>query len=103
MNRVHLRRRTAAGAVLLALATALATALVLGVRGSGDPAPLRARAAPPPTPTPRPAQLPGGGRHIFPGRRVVAFYGNPADDQLGVLGIGSPARAARRLLRQALA
>jgi hypothetical protein len=100
MNRVHLRRRAAAGAVLLALATAL----VLGVRGCGDPAPLRARAAPTPTPRPAPpAQLPGGGRHIFPGRRVVAFYGNPADDQLGVLGIGSPRRAARRLLRQARA
>lgn len=45
--------------------------------------------------------LPRGGRRIFPAFRVVAFYGAPQDDQLGELGIGTPARAARRLLRQA--
>ena len=28
-------------------------------------------------PRPAPPQLPGGGRRIFPDRRVVAFYGNP--------------------------
>jgi hypothetical protein len=50
---------------------------------------------------PRPAQLPGGGRRLFPDRRVVAFYGNPRDDELGALGIGTPAQAARRLVRQA--
>jgi hypothetical protein len=43
------------------------------------------------------AQLPGGGRRIFPDRRVVAFYGAPQSDRLGVLGIGSPQRAAARL------
>jgi hypothetical protein len=32
---------------------------------------------------------------------VVAYYGAPQDDELGVLGIGSPRRAARRLERQA--
>ena len=32
---------------------------------------------------------------------MVAFYGAPQDRELGVLGIGSPARAARRLERQA--
>lgn len=53
--------------------------------------------------TPTPAQLPGGGRIIFhaPKRRVVAFYGNPQDDALGVLGIGTPAQAARKLQRVA--
>lgn len=45
------------------------------------------------------AVLPGGGRAILPGRRVVAFYGAPQDDELGVLGQGSPDRAARRLRR----
>jgi hypothetical protein len=45
--------------------------------------------------------LPRGGRRIFPDFRVVAFYGAPQDPQLGELGIGTPARAARRLLRQA--
>jgi hypothetical protein len=38
---------------------------------------------------------------LFPDRRIVAFYGNPRDRQLGALGIGTPAYAARRLVRQA--
>jgi hypothetical protein len=49
----------------------------------------------------RPATLPGGGRSIFPERRVVAYYGAPQDRELGALGIGPPARVARRLKRQA--
>ncbi len=32
---------------------------------------------------------------IFPAFRVVAFYGAPQDAQLGELGIGTPAHAAR--------
>jgi hypothetical protein len=48
-----------------------------------------------------PAKLPGGGRSIFPERRVVAFYGAPQARELGTLGIGSPQDAARRLKRQA--
>ena len=31
----------------------------------------------------------------------MAFYGAPQDDELGALGIGTPAQAARRLERQA--
>ena len=50
---------------------------------------------------PQRPELPGGGRRILPGRRVVAFYGHPADRALGILGIGKPRTAARRLLRQA--
>jgi hypothetical protein len=50
---------------------------------------------------PKPKQLPGGGRRLFPDRRVVAFYGNPRDDELGALGIGTPAQAARKLIKQA--
>ncbi len=46
-------------------------------------------------------ELPGGGRRLFPDKRIVAFYGNPRDDELGVLGIGSPAQAAKKLVRQA--
>ncbi len=49
------------------------------------------------------AQLPGGGRTILPGRRVVAFFGAPGAEALGALGIGSPAQAGRRLLEQARA
>ena len=45
--------------------------------------------------------LPRGGRRIFPAFRVVAYYGAPQDPGLGELGIGTPAHAARKLLRQA--
>lgn len=45
--------------------------------------------------------LPGGGTRIFPGRRVVAFYGTSGTAALGTLGKGSPAQAARRLVKQA--
>jgi hypothetical protein len=31
-------------------------------------------------------QLPGGGHVLFPGRRLIAIYGHPGDDNLGVLG-----------------
>jgi hypothetical protein len=31
-------------------------------------------------------ELPGGGQVMFPGRRLVALYGHPGDDNLGVLG-----------------
>jgi len=51
----------------------------------------------------KPAELPRGGRSILPENRVVAFYGAPQDEELGVLGIGSPAKAGRRLERQAKA
>ena len=48
-------------------------------------------------------ELPRGGRRIFPGFQVVAFYGAPQDRELGALGVGSPRVAGRRLLRQARA
>ena len=62
--------------------------------GSGSERP-RAQAAP--------AELPRGGRRIFPEHRVVALYGAPQSDELGALGIGTPDAAGRRLLRQARA
>jgi hypothetical protein len=46
-------------------------------------------------------ELPGGGAEIFDDRRVVAFYGAPQSQQLGVLGIGSARKAGRRLERMA--
>lgn len=49
----------------------------------------------------KPAELPRGGRRIFPDFRVVAFYGAPQDEQLGALGIGTPTAAGRRLERVA--
>ena len=70
--------------------------VLLGSRGCGGGAdagaPARADAERASRPPQRPSspELPGGGRQIFPSRRIVAFYGNPADDELGELGIGSP-------------
>ncbi|HEY3020496.1 MAG TPA: hypothetical protein VGJ32_09905 [Solirubrobacteraceae bacterium] len=95
---VYWRRRALALAALGA-AAAMVGALV-GTLG-GDDRGQRARAqAPPPAPPP-PAELPRGGLRILPHFRVVAFYGAPQDPELGALGIGTPAQAARRLERVA--
>lgn len=88
-------------ALLLALAALALVAFVVGVSsgsGGGD-APDEAA----PAEAAAPPELPGGGREIFPDRRVVAFYGSPGDDQLGALGIGAPAQAGRKLQKQARA
>lgn len=44
--------------------------------------------APPqtPSPTPEPVELPGGGRTMFPDRRIIALYGSPGIPALGALG-----------------
>ena len=47
-------------------------------------------------------ELPGGGTTILPGHKVVAFYGAPGGDRLGVLGSGSPLEVRERLSDQAL-
>jgi hypothetical protein len=97
---VYLRRRATAVAVLLAVVFGVAViAGAVGGGGGGDRSPGgggRAAAA-----APKPLELPRGGRRIFPDHRVVAFYGAPQHDELGVLGIGSPREAARKLERQA--
>ena len=46
------------------------------------------------------AELPRGGTSVLPQNRVVGFYGAPQSRNLGELGIGSPASAAKRLKRQ---
>jgi len=46
-------------------------------------------------------ELPRGGRSLLPEYRMVGFYGAPQDDALGELGIGTPASAGARLLKQA--
>jgi hypothetical protein len=96
-RRTARRRRVAGGLAGLAIAGGL---VLLGstFAGSGDDgreAGEKAEAAPP--------ELPRGGRRIFPDWRVVAFYGAPQDQELGALGIGRPAAAGRRLVRQARA
>ena len=88
-------RRRQATALVAFLALVVLVIVVFG-GGSSDPDDGNARAE-----GDKASQLPRGGRSIFPEHRVVAFYGAPQDRQLGALGIGSPARAARRLERQA--
>lgn len=41
-------------------------------------------------------ELPGGGLKLFPGRRVLALYGNPTTSALGVLGEQGPEEAVAR-------
>ncbi|MEO8687402.1 MAG: hypothetical protein ABI611_04165 [Solirubrobacteraceae bacterium] len=98
---VYRRRRIVAvlvGVAVIGVAVIGVAGLLL--RGGGDdkPASQARRSA---TATPSPPQLPGGGRRLFPDRRIVAFYGAPQAAELGELGIGTPASAARRLAKQA--
>jgi hypothetical protein len=73
-------------------AAAVAGGIAVGAGGDEEePARAQQQAAPPP------AELPRGGRRIFPRFRVVGFYGAPQDEELGALGIGTPAQAAKRL------
>jgi len=70
------------------------------------PAPPRSTPTPltPPRSTPPPPSgpsLPRGGRRILPAYRVVAFYGAPGGNTLGVLGHGTPDQAAAAIERQA--
>lgn len=87
------RRLTALGIVAAIVALAI---VLIGSCGSDEkPAAAKKRKGP------LIVNLPRGGRRIFPDFRVVAFYGAPQDKQLGELGIGTPAQAGRKLLRQA--
>ncbi len=94
------RARTARQRRLVAIAGVAVAALLVGVAvgagggGGGASESAEERAD-------RPPELPGGGRRLFPGRRVVAFYGAPQDEELGELGIGTPAAVAKRLVKQA--
>ena len=79
----------------LAIACAvLAASVAAGIVGHPGPGPTIALAAPA-------AELPRGGTSVFPESRVVAFDGAPQSDELGILGIGPPERAARKLRREA--
>jgi hypothetical protein len=98
---VYRRRRVVALAVLAALVAL--PVLVLAANGEDDGEPASAAGGGAAQEGAKPAELPRGGRRIFPRFRVVAFYGAPQDDELGILGIGPPARMARKLERQARA
>ena len=90
------RRRRAA---LIGLG-GLAVLLIAIVAGGDDGGPLAGQAQ---AEKPKLAELPRGGRRIFPHYQVVAYYGAPQDNALGALGIGTPTHAGRRLLGQARA
>lgn len=83
--------------LMAALALAALVGFVIGVfagAGGDDPASDETAAAPL-------AELPPGGRTLFPDYRVVAYYGAPQDPALGALGIGTPDDAAAELEKQA--
>src|SRR3954452_19451001 len=96
------RRRRAAALVALVGVVGLIALTLTQLGGSKAAGPSKPQARATATPKPKPlAQLPRGGRRILPDFRIVAYYGAPQDPQLGQLGIGTPASAARKLVRQA--
>ena len=88
------RRLVALGALVTVVVLVAGGLSALGGDGAAEGDGDGAESSPPP-------QLPRGGRSIFPEFRVVAYYGAPQSEELGALGIGSPASAAHRLERQA--
>jgi hypothetical protein len=88
------RRLTALG---IAAAVVVLAIVLIGSCGSEDKGASAQRVAK----KPLTLYLPRGGKRIFPDYRVIAYYGAPQDRQLGELGIGTPAQAGRKLLRQA--
>lgn len=89
-QRVYRRRRLLAAVVGVFLAFLLVRGCSAVIGGGGEEA---SEAAAP--------ELPRGGRDILPRHRVVAFYGAPQDEELGVLGTTTPQEAVPRLARQA--
>ena len=92
-RRIYRRRRLVAAGIAAVVVALLVSGGLLAFGGGGS--------EPDAKPEPQRASLPRGGRTILPDQRVVAYYGAPQDDELGILGIGSPRLAARRLERQA--
>jgi hypothetical protein len=98
---VYRRRRLTALGAVAAVSTLAGVAVGAGA-GSGEQGASGAAPSTAAQKTPvKPAELPLGGRTVFPRFRVVAYYGAPQNHELGALGIGSPDAAARRLRRQA--
>ncbi len=93
------RRRRAVALLTLAGVLVLPILAIRSCGSDGQTARTPARAAA--KPVPPPAELPRGGRRIFPDHRVVAYYGAPQDEALGALGIGTPDQAARKLVKVA--
>lgn len=98
------KRRRAMSARRRLLASAIGIGIVACVTGCGsddDTAVKSAQATTTttaaPKPKPRPT-LPDGTRSILPEHRVLVHYGAPQARALGILGIGTPAVAGRRLV-----
>ena len=91
MERVYQRRRR----VALGLFAGLALLILWAVLSLGGSEGSRPKA--------KVLELPRGGRLLFPDQRLVGFYGAPQDRELGALGIGTPAQAAKKLLARARA
>lgn len=90
--------RMAAAALGLCLAaTACGSSVSVDAAPSGgDAVPEPSTSAPPPMP-----ELPRGGTTIFPQNIVVMYYGSARTPALGVLGEGTPQKAAVRLEKAA--
>ena len=86
----------AAGALAFAVGLPL---LAVAARQQGPAVEVAAVQKPEPSPTPPPT-LPDGTRSIFPEHRVIAYYGAPQAESLGILGIGTPQEAGRKLMKQ---
>lgn len=93
-------RRSATGLVLAL--SPLVVAAALPVASPSPPSTAVAPAGGIPGTDVRP-ELPGGGRTVFPGRRVVALYGHPGAPSLGVLGEQGVRAAVRRAQEHARA
>jgi hypothetical protein len=81
-------RTSSATVAVLALTLGLSGCSSLDMVGAPSPAPPAAAqnaALPAPPPPPPPPQLPGGGRHLIPERRLVGFSGAPHAPALGPL------------------
>jgi hypothetical protein len=102
-----IRQRRIAAVIALAVLAALLVFAITQLTGSDAAEPTRTAGGAEaeqgePTATPKPLpELPRGGRKLIPDYRVVAFYGAPQDDELGILGIGKPSTAAKKLEKQA--
>ena len=68
---------------------------------SASPDPSTPASQPTADPTPQRAQLPMGGRTIFPEHFLVAYYGTAGTGSMGVLGESGPAEITERLRRAA--
>ncbi len=94
-----------AGALLLCACSAGNDGARAQAAGSSGPTSARTSATPTVTTSASPAplaQLPRGGRSIFPRHLVVAYYGTAGTGALGVLGETGPEVAARRTLQAAI-